>query len=94
MNALASNSYTLQIAAMTKLEDVQLFLNQHSFEKPVRIYPTLRGEEKWYIVTYDNYATIQQARDAAEKLPTELQSLGPWPKALSQVKREIARWTE
>lgn len=94
LNALASNSYTLQIAAMTELEDVQLFLNQHSFDKPVRIYPTLRGEEKWYIVTYDNYATIQQARDAAEKLPAELQSLGPWPKALSQVKREIARWTE
>ncbi|GMQ47821.1 SPOR domain-containing protein [Vibrio sp. 10N] len=94
LNALPSNSYTLQIAAMTAMEDVQRFLNQHSFDKPVRIYPTLRGEEKWYIVTYDHYATIQQARDAAEKLPAELKSLGPWPKALSQVKREIARWTE
>lgn len=94
LNALPSNSYTLQIAAMTEMEDVQLFLNQHTFDKPIRVYPTLRGEEKWYIVTYDNFPSIQSARDAADNLPSEIKSLGPWPKAMSQVKREIERWAE
>lgn len=94
LNALPANNYTLQIAAMTELKDVQLFLNQHTFDKPVRVYPTLRGDEKWYIVTYDVYPSIQTARDAAEALPEEIQSLGPWPKSLSQVQREITRWKE
>lgn len=94
LNALPVNHYTLQIAAMTELKDVQLFLNQHTFDKPVRIYPTLRGDEKWYIVTYDVYLSIQTARDAAEALPEDIQSLGPWPKSLSQVQREITRWKE
>ncbi len=94
LNALPANHYTLQIAAMTELKDVQLFLNQHTFDKPVRVYPTLRGDEKWYIVTYDVYPSIQTARDAAEALPEDIQSLGPWPKSLSQVQREITRWKE
>ncbi|MGR5350477.1 AAA family ATPase [Vibrio mediterranei] len=94
LNALPANSYTLQIAAMTTLEDVQYFLNQHDFDKPVRVYPTVRGEEKWYIVTYDHYPSIQAARDATENLPEDIQSLGPWAKSISQVQREIARWQE
>ncbi|CAH0524552.1 AAA family ATPase [Vibrio hippocampi] len=94
LNQLSANSYTLQLAAMTEMRDVQDFLDKHNFDKPVRIYPTLRGEEKWYIVTYDNYPSIQTARDAAEQLSAELQSLGPWAKSLRQVHREIARGQE
>ncbi|MGL5655060.1 MAG: SPOR domain-containing protein, partial [Vibrio sp.] len=57
----------------------------------VYVYPTLRNEVEWFIVTQGNYPTIQMARDAVEQLPAALQALGPWAKSLSQVQREIQR---
>ncbi|MGV2989217.1 SPOR domain-containing protein [Vibrio sp. E150_011] len=91
LKAMAANTYTLQMSAMTSMDDVQRFLNEHTFDKPVRVYPTIRNDEKWYIVTYDQYSSIQAARDAAEALPEALRSLGAWAKSLSQVHREIDR---
>ncbi len=88
---LSPRSYTLQLAATTTLEDVQLFLDKHQLNNKVRIYPTLRSGTEWYIVTYRDYPTIQQARDAIETLPVSLKSLGPWAKSLGQVQREIER---
>jgi DamX protein len=55
----------------------------------VRIYPTLRNDVKWFIVTFENYPTIQAARDAVVTLPNEVQQLSPWAKAMAQVHREI-----
>jgi DamX protein len=57
----------------------------------VYIYPTVRNEVEWFIITYQNYPTIQVARDAVEALPADLQQLDPWAKSLSQVHREIDR---
>lgn len=91
LKALSPRSYTLQLAAMTSMPDVQAFLDKHQLHNAVRIYPTLRNDTEWYIVTYQDYPTIQMARDAVESLPASLQSLGPWAKSLSQVQREIDR---
>ncbi|HAS8403219.1 TPA: cell division protein DamX, partial [Vibrio vulnificus] len=91
LKALSPRGYTLQLAAMTSLQDVQAFLDKHQLQNQVRIYPTLRNDTEWYIVTYRDYPTIQMARDAVNELPKSLQSLGPWAKSLSQVHREIDR---
>ncbi|ELP5729188.1 AAA family ATPase [Vibrio vulnificus] len=91
LKALSPRGYTLQLAAMTSLQDVQAFLDKHQLQNQVRIYPTLRNETEWYIITYQDYPTIQMARDAVAGLPKPLQSLGPWAKSLSQVHREIDR---
>lgn len=91
LKALSPRSYTLQLAAMTSMQEVQAFLDKHQLQNQVRIYPTLRNDTEWYIVTYRDYPTIQMARDAVNELPSALQSLGPWAKSLSQVHREIDR---
>ncbi|MGY3568529.1 AAA family ATPase [Vibrio paucivorans] len=91
LKAFSPRSYTLQLAAMNSLEEVQQFIDLHKLQDQVRVYPTLRNDVEWYIVTYDNYPTIQIARDAVETLPKSLQELGPWAKSLSQVHREIDR---
>lgn len=91
LKALSPRAYTVQLAAMTSMADVQAFLDKHQLNDKVRIYPTLRSDKEWYIVTYRDYPTIQQARDAVETLPGSLKSLGPWAKSLSQVQREIER---
>ncbi|WP_114786003.1 SPOR domain-containing protein [Vibrio tetraodonis] len=84
-------SYTLQLAAVQSLEEAQEFLDKHKLAGSVYIYPTLRNGADWYIITYQNYPTIQVARDAVESLPADIQQLDPWAKSLSQVHREIDR---
>ncbi|ELB2039400.1 AAA family ATPase [Vibrio parahaemolyticus] len=91
LKALSPRAYTLQLAAMTSMEDVQAFLDEHQLNNKVRIYPTVRSGTEWYIVTYQDYPTIQMARDAVEKLPDTLKSVSPWAKSLGQVHREIDR---
>ncbi|GLT17898.1 cell division protein DamX [Vibrio zhanjiangensis] len=87
----SSRSYTLQLAAVQSLQEVQAFLDKHKLAGSVYVYPTIRNDAEWYIITYQNYPTIQVARDAVESLPAELQQLDPWAKSLSQVHREIDR---
>ena len=91
LKAMSPRSYTLQLAAVKSLPEVQSFLGQYRLEGKVNVYPTLRNGTPWYIITYENYPTIQLARDAVETLPGRLQALGPWAKSLSQVQREIER---
>ncbi|WP_162062347.1 SPOR domain-containing protein [Vibrio taketomensis] len=91
LNQFSPRSYTLQLAAMIGQVEVQNFLNRYELNDKVYVYPTLRGGVEWFIVTYDNYPTIQLARDAVANLPEPLQKLEPWAKSLGQVQREIAR---
>ncbi|ENM5852996.1 AAA family ATPase [Vibrio mimicus] len=91
LKAMSPRSYTLQLAAMNSMSDVQAFIDEHKLENKVYVYPTLRNDVEWFIVTMGNYPTIQMARDASEKLSAPLQALGPWAKSLSQVQREIER---
>ncbi|MEZ8102450.1 SPOR domain-containing protein [Vibrio bivalvicida] len=91
LKSFSPRSYTLQLAAVNSLEEVQKFIERHQLANQVFIYPTQRNGVDWYIVTYQNYPTIQVARDAVQGLSTELQNLEPWAKSLSQVQREIDR---
>nr|WP_217543284.1 AAA family ATPase [Vibrio metschnikovii] len=89
--AMSPRSYTLQLAAVNSLQEVQNFIDRYSLTETLYVYPTVRDEVDWYIVTYQNYPTIQLARDAVATLPPSVQALGPWAKSLSQVQREIQR---
>ncbi|WCE29913.1 AAA family ATPase [Vibrio sp. SCSIO 43137] len=89
--AISDRNYTLQLAALLSLEEVQSFINTHSLQDRVRIYPTLRNNTQWYIVTYKDFSTIQAARNAREELPESVQQLDPWAKSMLQVHREIER---
>ncbi|CAH7199915.1 Cell division protein DamX [Vibrio chagasii] len=91
LQAISPRAYTLQLSAMTSLEDVQSFIEEYDLENKVRIYPTLRNDTKWFIITYQDYPTIQVARDAVSTLSKPLQQLEPWAKSMNQVHREIER---
>lgn len=91
LQAISPRAYTLQLSAMTSLEDVQSFIEEYDLESKVRIYPTLRNDTKWFIITYQDYPTIQVARDAVSTLSKPLQQLEPWAKSMNQVHREIER---
>jgi DamX protein len=89
LKAVPKNHYTLQLGALESLEEVQGFINRHDLDGMVRIYPTVRSEKEWFIVTYKDFQTIQAARDAVNELPVEVQAVGPWAKSMLQVHKEI-----
>ncbi|HAS62521.1 MAG TPA: cell division protein DamX [Vibrio sp.] len=91
LNNYSPRSYTLQLAAVRSRIEVQNFLNRYELDDKVYVYPTTRDGIEWFIIAYDNYPTIQVARDAVAQLPKPLQKLEPWAKSLNQVQREIAR---
>ncbi len=89
--AVSDRNYTLQIAALQSLDETQRFITKYGIEKDVRIYPTSRGDTQWFIVTYKDFTTIQEARNARVELPQAVQDLEPWAKSMLQVHREIER---
>lgn len=91
LKRFSPRSYTLQLAAINNLLEVQNFLTRYELDDKVYVYPAQRSGVEWYIITYDNFPTIQLARDAVVQLPEPLQKLSPWAKSLNQVQREIAR---
>lgn len=91
LKSFSPHSYTLQLAAVSSPEEVQLFLDKHQLSRKIYVYPTVRNDTEWFIITFDNFPTIQSARDAVSALPEKLQQLDPWAKSLNQVHREIDR---
>ncbi|MGF1910191.1 AAA family ATPase [Vibrio kasasachensis] len=91
LNSYSGRSYTLQLAAVRSRLEVQNFLNRYELNDKALVYPATRDGVEWFIIAYDNYPTIQVARDAVTQLPESLQKLDPWAKSLNQVQREIAR---
>ncbi|SDH33387.1 DamX protein [Vibrio xiamenensis] len=91
LKAFSPRSYTLQLAALSSVEEVQQFLDRHKLKNNIYIYPTVRNDVDWFIVSFGNFPTIQLARDAVTTLPADVQKLEPWAKSLSQVHREIDR---
>lgn len=87
--AMPERSYTLQLAAFNDPEDASRFINTNVLNDKANVYKTVRQDVMWLIVTYDNFSTLQQARDAVESLPRPVQALSPWAKSLRQVHREI-----
>lgn len=90
LKAMSPRSYTLQLAAMNSLQDVQGFIDEHKLQGKVYVYPTLRNDVEWFIVTM---ATIPPSkwRVMPQKTLCFATGVSPWAKSLSQVQREIER---
>lgn len=87
--AVPETHYTLQLAALLSLEEVEQFIQEHQLSGQVRVYPTVRNDVEWFIVTYQDFTSIQAARDARLQLPESIQILEPWAKSMRQVHREL-----
>ena len=89
--AVSENRYTLQLGAVETKLDVLRFIQTYHLQDQVRVYQTIRNQKSWYIITYQDFETIKESREAAQELPIELQKALPWPKSMAQVHQEIER---
>ena len=89
--AVPAERYTLQLAAVTKQQEAVNFIKMYNLDGKVRVYRTIRNQQSWYIVTYQDFASIKQTHEASQELPLALQKEQPWPKSMAQVHQEIER---
>ncbi|PJC85250.1 cell division protein DamX [Vibrio sp. HA2012] len=90
LRAIPASHYTLQLAALLSLEEVESFITEHQIQDKVQVYPTVRNDIEWFIVTSGDFSSIQAARDARLQLPESIQVLEPWAKSMRQVHSEMA----
>ncbi|OEF30069.1 AAA family ATPase [Vibrio rumoiensis] len=88
---ISEQRYTLQLGALTDEQSTIHFIKTHKLEDKVRVYKTIRNQKPWYIVTYQDFSSIKESREAGQELPLELQKELPWPKSMAQVHQEIER---
>lgn len=86
---LPASRYTLQLGALSNLSSALKFVDKHQIKNQARIYKTVRNGKPLYVVTYQDYASADQARAMAGALPQNLRALNPWPKSIAQVQAEI-----
>lgn len=89
--AVPAQRYTLQLAAVTQQQEAVNFIKMYNLDGKVRVYRTIRNQQSWYIVTYQDFASIKQTHEASQELPLALQKEQPWPKSMAQVHQEIER---
>ena len=86
--ALPSQHFTLQVLAAESKEGVELFIKENS-SQPLRWYSTRRSGKPWYVVVLGDFDSADQARQATQRLPKNLQKAGPWPRTLASVQQQI-----
>lgn len=86
---VSNTRYTIQLAALRTMEEVDDFIEKYRLDGDARIYPTQRSNKTWYIVTYRDYKTVKTAQWAISQFAKDVQALQPWVKSMSQVHKEI-----
>ncbi|GAM77199.1 damX protein [Vibrio ishigakensis] len=73
------------------MQEVEGFIEKYRLngDDAARIYPTIRSNKTWYIVTYRDYKTVKTAQWAISQFAEDVQALQPWVKSMSQVHKEI-----
>lgn len=87
-SANESREYTMQLMASQQLGDVKNFIAKHHLVNNAHYYSTERNGRPWYILTYGNYQTQDQAVQALRELPADLKSYHPWVKSFASVEKE------
>ncbi|EKD77138.1 MAG: hypothetical protein ACD_42C00469G0002 [uncultured bacterium] len=82
-------SFTVQLMASNKLSDAKEFIAAHHLGDKAQYFETALNGKPWYMVTYGNYATEQEALAALNHLPLDLKRHQPWVKSVATVEKEV-----
>ncbi len=81
--------YTLQLMGSHNLHALRTFMKRHNLEGRASYYSATFQGEKWYMLVYGKYSSVQEAQASASQLPYALKVLHPWAKSISTVQKEI-----
>lgn len=87
--AVPVSHYALQLAALKSELAVNDFIKEHGLQNQVFVYETRREGVPWFMVLFDTYLNVADARRAEKQLPGNLRALSPWPKSFTRIHQEI-----
>lgn len=87
--AIPRTHYGLQLAALESKSAVNDFIENYSLENQVLVYETKRKGSPWFMVLFDQYPSVAEARRAESQLSQDLRNLAPWPKSFTRIHDEI-----
>ncbi len=87
--AIPNSHYGLQLAALESKREVNEFIKKYDLTDRVFVYETRRKGSPWFMVLFDQYPSVADAREAQTKLSISLKSLSPWPKSFTRIHDEI-----
>lgn len=84
--------YTIQIVGVSSEKSLLNFIKRNELLKlnEIAYYKSTFQGKPWYQVLYGIYASGQDARIAADKLPQNIRRAGPWIRKISGVQKAIA----
>lgn len=88
---VASNErgdFTMQLMASDKMSDLKAFAQAHNLNQVHYYRTSLRGKP-WYMLTYGQYNSEEQAMSALAQLPSDLKVNHPWVKSFATVEEEV-----
>ena len=83
------NGYTLQLMGNHHLSVLKSFVRRNHLEKNSKYYFATFHKSPWYMLTYGQYKTVNDAHKAIASLPKSLRKLSPWIKPMRSVQAEI-----
>ncbi|MGD8110488.1 SPOR domain-containing protein [Vibrio sp. TRT 17S01] len=79
--------YTVQVLALQKEKDLRSQLSFLPGADPVWVNWTRSNGQSWYVVIYGDYSSYEQAKQAINRLPNQVQAQGPFVRSFSDVQR-------
>lgn len=86
MTSHNSEIYGLQVFGAFQLEHVKNLQRDLQLEKSTHIWLTKHQGKDWYVLTHGNYASVEEARRARDKLAVDIKDLDPWVRKLDGLK--------
>ncbi len=81
-----TDSYTLQISIISDTQLLSDFRQDYGLTDNTQVY---QRDDNRYVIIFGSYNSIEQARNAAGKLPQAVQQMEPWAKSFASVQSDI-----
>ncbi|MCJ8317058.1 AAA family ATPase [Idiomarina sp.] len=81
-----TDSYTLQISIISDTQLLSDFRQDYGLIDNTQVY---QRDDNRYVIIFGSYNSIEQARNAAGKLPQAVQQMEPWAKSFASVHADI-----
>lgn len=79
--------YTLQLASSKKRKQIDKYYTDNKLTGQAGYYRNRRNGVDWYALVYGSYATMGDAKAAAESLPPALRKWSPWVRRIKDIQR-------
>ncbi len=85
----SDTAFTLQLIGAGQKESVERYIASQPNASKLVLVSLLRNGKPWYVVITGVYENAQLARRAVQSLPQNQVNGGPWPKKVSDLKRDM-----